>query len=185
MKRGKSWGKFGFFLTNVFDQTSEREQILTKTIFLLKMCHIQLKCAFLLFGSIFAEIHWKYLLLIKKKIISERNSEILRNYFFHNTFEKQQIQRKILICCKQPFSFKRWNGTNINKNYIFPKNEPHTTKLCFSVVFKHFWENLLKTSLFSQKVAISERSTEILREFFFLNKFEKGKIQKKIWIWCK
>ena len=29
---------------------------------------------------------------------------------------------------------------------------------------------------------ISERSTEILRKFVFLNKFEKGQILRKIWI---
>ena len=32
-----------------------------------------------------------------------------------------------------------------------PQNEPHTAKICFSVVLKHFLVNSLKTSLFSQK----------------------------------
>ena len=41
--------------------------------------------------------------------------------------------------------------TNINKNCFSPQNEPHTAKLGFSVALKHFWGNLLKTSLFSQK----------------------------------
>ena len=33
-----------------------------------------------------------------------------------------------------------------------------------------------------QKVTLSEKSTEILRKFVFLNKFEKGQILRKIWI---
>ena len=82
-----------------------------------------------------------------------------------------------------------WNnpikGDNINKNCFSAQNEPHTAKLCFSVVLKHFCGNSLKTSLFSQKVTISERSSEIVRKFAFLNKIEKGQIQRKIWICCK
>ena len=41
---------------NLFDQTSERGQILTKTIFLPKESHIQPNYAFLLFWSILGEI---------------------------------------------------------------------------------------------------------------------------------
>ena len=36
--------------------------------------------------------------------------------------------------------------------------------------------------LLVKKVAISERSTEILRKLAFLNMFEKGQILRKIWI---
>ena len=32
-ENGKSWGKFGFILTTVFDQTSKSRQLLTKTFF--------------------------------------------------------------------------------------------------------------------------------------------------------
>ena len=55
-------------------------------------------------------------------------------------------------------------------------------KLCFSVVLKNFGGNSLKTSLFIQKNDISERSSEILGKFTFLNKSEKEKSQRKIWI---
>ncbi len=75
-------------------------------------------------------------------------------------------------------------GTNINKNCFSLQNEPGTAKLCFSVVLKNFWGNSLKTSLFNQKLTISERISEILRMITFLNKFEKEKIQRKIWISC-
>ena len=36
-----------------------------------------------------------------------------------------------------------------------------------------------------KKGAISERSTETLRKFVFLNMFEKGQILRKIWICFK
>ena len=42
--------------------------------------------------------------------------------------------------------------TNIKKNCFSPQNEPHTAKLCFSVVLKHFRDNSLETSLFSPKI---------------------------------
>ena len=72
-------------------------------------------------------------------------------------------------------------GQILKKNCCSPQNEPHTTKLCFSVVLKHFGGNSLETSLFSQKKElISERSSEIIRKFVFLNKFEKGQIKRKI-----
>ena len=67
------------------------------------------------------------------------------------------------------------------KNCFSPQIQSHTGKLCFSVVSKHFRENSQRTSLISQKSDISEKSTELLRKFVFLNKFEKGKILRKIW----
>ena len=66
-------------------------------------------------------------------------------------------------------------GEILIKTFFSPQSEPHTAKLCFSVVLKHFVENSQRTSIFSQKMAISERSTVILRKFVFLNMFEKGK----------
>ena len=69
------------------------------------MSHIQLNYAFLLFWTILGEIHWKHLFLDQKNY-SERSSEIIRKIFFFNKFEKEQIQSKIRICCKQPFLFK-------------------------------------------------------------------------------
>ncbi len=59
-------------------------------------------------------------------------------------------------------------GEILTKTNFFPQSEPHTAKLCFSVVLKHFGGNLQRTSLVIQKVTISERNTEILRNFFFL-----------------
>ncbi len=107
--------------------------------------------------------------------ISERSSEKHRKFGFLNKFEKEQIQRKILICCKQPFLYK---ALKLDKYYIL-------AKLCFPVVLNHFRGISPKTSFFGQKKNISERSSEIIRKFVFLYKFEKEQIQRKIRIFCK
>ena len=60
-----------------FCQTSKRGLILTKTLFPPKVFHIELNYAFLLFLSIFGEIHRELLCLVKKVAISERSTEIL------------------------------------------------------------------------------------------------------------
>ena len=73
-------------------------------------------------------------------------------------------------------------GEILTKTCFSPQSEPHTAKLSFSVVLKHFWENSQRNSLFIQKMAISERRSEIHKRFVFLNMFEKGKILRKIWI---
>ncbi len=65
-------------------------------------------------------------------------------------------------------------GQILKKNCFSPQSGPHTAKLYFSVVFKHFGVNSKRTSLFIQKKAISESCMEILRKFVFLNKFERG-----------
>ena len=59
------------------------------------MSLIQLDYAFLLFLSVFLEIHWKLLLLVKKVNLSERSSEILGKFIFLNKFEKHQIEKKL------------------------------------------------------------------------------------------
>ncbi len=73
-------------------------------------------------------------------------------------------------------------GTNINKNCFSHQSEPHTDKLCFSVVLKHFRGNSERTSLFSPKKDYLRKELRNIQNFFFLNKFEKGQIMRKIWI---
>ena len=72
-------------------------EILTKTCFSPQNESYTAKLCFLLFLIIFGEIHRELLFLVIKGAISERNIEILRNFFF-NKFEKGQILRKIWIC---------------------------------------------------------------------------------------
>ena len=73
-------------------------------------------------------------------------------------------------------------GGILTKTCFSPQSEPHTAKLCFSVVLSIFWEIHRELLFLVQKVAITERSTEILRKFVFLNMFEKWQILRKIWI---
>ena len=61
----------------------------------------------------------------------------------------------------------------LTKTCFSPQSEPHTAELCFSVVLKHFGEIHRELRFLVKKVTISERSTEKLRKFVFLNMFEK------------
>ena len=69
-------------------------EILIKTVFLPKVSHIQLNYDFLLFWSIFVEIHRELLFLVKKVTISEKSTEILRKFVFLNMLEKGKSWRK-------------------------------------------------------------------------------------------
>ena len=64
----------------------------------------------------------------------------------------------------------------MNKNCFSPQSEPHTAKLCISVVFKDFFFVEIDRELFflDIKMTISETSIEILRKFVFLKFFLKG-----------
>ena len=141
LKRGKSRGKFVFVKTTVFDQTNKRDQIFIKTVFLLKMSHIQLNYAFLLFWSFFREIHWNVFFLVKKVIIYERSTEILRKFVFLNKFEKRQIQRKIWICLNNFLEQTSRRGQIFKKNSFSPQIELHRAKVWFCVLLKHFRAN--------------------------------------------
>ena len=125
--------------------------ILIKTVFLPKVSYIQLNYVFLLFWSIFGEIHRELLFLDQKVTISERRTEILTKFVFLNMFENGQTLRKIWICLNNCFWSNQWNGGYINKHCFSPQSMPHTAKLCFTVVLKHFRGNSQRTSLFRPK----------------------------------
>ena len=55
----------------------------------------------------------------------------------------------------------------IKKNCFSPQSEPHTAKLCLSVVLKLFWVNSQRTSLFSQKVTLPETSMKYSESLYF------------------
>ena len=65
-------------------------------------------------------------------------------------------------------------GEIVTKTCFSPQCEPPTAKHSFSVFLKYFWGNLQRTSHFSQKSVITERSTEILRKFVLL--FSEGNL---------
>ena len=112
---------------------------------------IQLNYAFLLFWSIFGEIHRELIFSVQKKTISEKSTEILRKFVFHNKFETGHIMRKIWICLNNFFFIKPIKWWKYKQNCFPPQSEPHTAKLCFSVVLKHFRGNSQRNYLFSPK----------------------------------
>ena len=71
-----------------FKQTSKRGYILTKTVFLFKVCHILLNYAFLLFWSFLGEIHRELFFRNIKVTISEKSAKILRKIVFLTMFER-------------------------------------------------------------------------------------------------
>ena len=73
-------------------------------------------------------------------------------------------------------------GVILIKNVFLPK----LSHIQLNYVFQLFWiifGEIHREHLFlDQKVTISERRTEILTKFVFLNMFENGQILRKIWI---
>ena len=127
-------------------------QLLTKTVFLHKMSHIQLNYVFLLFRSIFGLVHWKLLFLVQKVTISESSKEILRKFVFLNKFEKGQIQEENLDFFKQLFldqTSKR--GQMLTKTVFLLKISHIQLNYVFLLFWSIFGESSLKTSLFSPK----------------------------------
>ena len=124
-------------------------------------------------------------LFIKKLTISERSSEILRKITFRNKFENEKIQRKFWIWCKQLFVQSSKMGQLLTKTVFLHKMSRiqlnYASLLFWSIFGLIHWKLLF---LF-KKLSISEKSTEILRKFVFLDKFEMGQVLKKIWICCK
>ena len=69
-------------------------EILTDLVFLLKVSHIELNYAFLLFSSILGEIHRELLSLVKKWLSQKGELNHSESLFFL-MFEKGKILRKI------------------------------------------------------------------------------------------
>ena len=97
-----------------------------------------------------------------------KNTELLRKFVLLNIFEKGQILRKIWICFKNLFDQTSKMEKIFLKNCFSPQCEPHTDKLCFSVVLKHFWGNSQKKSLFVQKSDFLRKNIENLRNLLNL-----------------
>ena len=103
----KSRAKFDWCY-KCFVKTWKIRKISTKTVGLLNISHIQLNYAFLLFWSIFGEIHWKLLFLVQKNISQKEAQKYSKNVFFSTNLK---ILRTIWICGKQLFLFKpvKWD----------------------------------------------------------------------------
>ena len=69
---------------------------------------------------------------------------------------------------KQLILIKLVKGDNINKNCFSSQSEPHTAKYAFRLFWSILGEILRELFFLDIKVTISETSTEILRNLFFL-----------------
>ena len=103
LKRGKSWGEIGFVWTNIFDQTSKREQILTKTVFSPQSETHTAKLYFSVVLKNFRGNSQRNSLFSPKSDHLRKSREIHRIFVFLNMFEKGKILRKIGICLKNCF----------------------------------------------------------------------------------
>ena len=137
-KRGKSRRKFGFVVNNLFVQSSKMGQILTKTVFLFKMIHIQLNYAFLLFWNILGKIHWKNHFLFKNDYLKKKHRKTQKDYFSKQIWEGENPEENFVFGVNNCFFFKALKWTNINKNCFSRQNEPHTAKLCFPAFSGYF-----------------------------------------------
>ena len=81
------------------------------------------------------------------------------------------------------FLIKPVKGNKYKTKTVFP---PKVSNIQLNYALLLFWsilEEIHRELLFlDQKVTISERRTEILTKFVFLNMFENGQILRKIWI---
>ena len=102
-QNGKILRNIWICLNNCFWSNQLKGTIINKDFFLPKVSHIELNYVFLLFWSIFVEIHQKIIFLDKNLTISERSNEILRMFVLLNMLEKRQILRKIWICLNNCF----------------------------------------------------------------------------------
>ena len=143
------------------------------------MNNILLIYAFLLLLCIVEDIHRELFFLDIKVTIAETSTEILWKFVYLTMFEKGQILRKIWICLNNPFWTNQLLKININKKKFSPQSEPHTAKLCLSVVLRILGEIQRELFFLDIKVTISETSTEIRRNYVFLTLFDRGKSRGK------
>ena len=153
--------------------------------FLLKMWHVQLNYALQLFWIVFG----KYLL--KSSLFNQKSDYLrkkLRNTqkfcISHNRFYWEQILR-IFFDWNNPFCFNPRNRTNITKAVHLLKMSHIQLNSAFLLFWIIFGEKLLKTSLFSKKVIISERSWELIWRLVFLNNICYGQTVSNTFIWWK
>ena len=134
---GKSWKKFGFVQTTVFDQTSKSGYNFFFYVFVHKLSHILLNYVFLLFWSILREIHREIFILDIKRLSQKRVLKYSENLFFLPCL-KMLNSEKNLDLLKQLFLIKQLKGDNYWKKKFSPKCYPQSVKQCPSVVLKHF-----------------------------------------------
>ena len=144
--------------------------------FLHKVGKILLNYAFLLFWSIFGEIHRKLFFLDIKvtKLRNEHWNSQKVCFSYHVWIGAKPVEN--LEIFKQFFLIKSVKRININKNCFYPQSKPITAKLCLSVVFKAFLEKFIENFSFYDIKWLSQKwALKYSENFFFLPCLKRGK----------
>ena len=155
-------------------------EILTKTCFSPQVSHIQLKYAFLLFWSIFGEIHREHLFLFQIWL-SQKGAQKNSESFFSLRVWKGAHPEKNLDLFKQLFLIKPLKWDKYKKKLVFLLK---VNNIQLKYAFQLFWSilgEIHRELLFLvQKVTISEKSTEILRKFVFLTSLKRANPEENL-----
>ena len=137
-------------------QTTEKNQILPKTVLLLKMCHIQLNQVFQVFWSFFA------------------GNRQLRKLFFLNKLKNGNILIKG-IDMTDFFGSNHWKGPNIPENiFVLKINEQIQLNYAFKMFCSIFAGNCQKASLWGLKSAYLKGKLKITQKVIFSQRVQKG-----------
>ena len=150
------------------------------TVFLPKVRHMQLNYAFLLFWSIFGEIHIDLFFLVKKVTLRKEHFNTQKVCFSY-IWNGENLS-KIWICLTTDFEQTSKRVQILPKTFFLPK----VSHIQLNYAFLLFWSILVEIHrellVLVKKVTISERRTEIHRKLVFLNMCEKRVNLEKIWI---
>ena len=137
------------------------------------MRQILLIYVFLLFWSIFGEIH-RELFFLDIKMTSQKRALKYSESSFLSPCLKGANTEENLDLFKNYLWSNQWKGIITNKNCFSQQGEPHIAKNIPSCCFEVFWGKFIENFPFNINVTITEKSTEIFSQFFFLTIFENG-----------
>ena len=138
------------------------------------MNHILLNSAFLLFSSIFGEIHREIFFLDLKVFIADTSIKILRKFVFPTMLERCKPE-EILDLFNQLFLIKPVKGDKYEQKLFFSTRWATLLNYAF-LLLRSIFEKIHRELFFLDiKMTTSETNTDIFRKFVFLTLFERGK----------
>ena len=128
------------------------------------MSQIQLNYAFLLFWCILEEIHRELLFLVQRVTISEKNTEIIRIFFFKQVWKGANLEENLDLF-NRLFFIKpvKW-GKSLKKTWFSPQSEPHTILFC---CYEAFWGKFTENFSFYSKKWLSKKGALKYSEICF------------------
>ncbi len=160
--------------TTFFGQTSETGQILTKTVFLIKISHIQLFS----FSAVLKFFHgnWQKTSHSIKKCDGFRlNLRITQKIIFSQQVRKRENSEKIFDLMETTFFCQTSEmGQTFQKTFFLLKIRHIQLNYTFLVLWSIFAEIDWKLLFLGKKRDYLRKKLGNTHNFFFLNKFEKG-----------